>query len=207
MQPGLPVWPGDPPVEMESAASILQGDSCNVTTYRMSSHTGTHLDPPRHFFPDGAPLDALPLSLLIGLCYVADLSSEMEESRRITPDLLDGAGIPPETSRLLLKTPNSRLWENPCHAFEPNFIDLSPDGARWVIERGIRLIGIDYLSIEGPHDPSCPVHRSLLSAPVVILEGLDLREVSGGAYHLVCLPLRAMNGDGAPARALLLREG
>ena len=202
LQPGLPVWPGDPAVRMEPLAAVSRGDSCNITAYAFGSHTGTHLDPPRHFFDEGAPLDELPLRLLLGPCYVADLP-EVESS--VSAGDLDAAGIPSDTSRLLLKTSNSRLWDDPRHPFHVDFVDLSPEGADWLLRRGVQLVGIDYLSIERPDDPACPVHRSLLSAPVVILEGLDLRNVSAGAYDLVCLPLRAMNGDGAPARVLLLR--
>ena len=201
--PGLPVWPGDPAVEMEPVAAVERGDPCNVTLYRFGSHTGTHLDPPRHFFDEGAPLHDLPLPLLVGPCFVADLTAV---TGSIADADLDAAGIPPGTERLLLKTSNSDLWNNPRHDFRPDFVDLSVEGARRLIDHGIRLVGIDYLSIEGPDAPDSPVHRSLLAAPVVILEGLDLRAVSSGAYDLICLPLKAMNGDGAPARVLLLGD-
>lgn len=203
LQPGLPVWPGDPPVEMEPVAAVERGDSCNVTAYRFGSHTGTHIDPPRHYFPEGAPLHDLSLRLLIGPCRVADLS---HVEGRITAADLEAACLPEKTERLLLKTSNSRLWDDPRHAFHPRFVDLSPEGAEWVIRKGIRLVGIDYLSIEGQEDPGSPVHRSLLGESIVIVEGLDLRHVEAGEYGLICLPLKAMNGDGAPARALLIRD-
>lgn len=200
IQPGMPVWPGDPPVVIEPVSSITGGDGCNVSLYHMSSHTGTHIDPPLHFFSDGAPLEEVPLRQMIGSCFVADLTGA---ETSITPADLEAAEIPPHTERLLLKTRNSELWENPCHAFHPEFIDLSLAGAAWTIDRGIRCVGIDYLSIEGPENPECPVHRSLLSSAVVIIEGLDLREIVSGEYHLLCLPLKTVKGDGAPARVLL----
>jgi arylformamidase len=203
VQPGMPVWPGDPLVETEPVAAVERGDSCNVTAYRFGSHTGTHLDPPRHFFPEGAPLEAIPPRLLIGACHVADLTRVRGS---VTDRDLETASIPPGTERLLLKTSNSRLWDDPCHAFRPDFVDLSPEGAGCVLAHGILLVGIDYLSIEGPTHPDSPVHRSLLGASVVILEGLDLREIDAGPYGLICLPLRTVNGDGAPARVLLTRE-
>jgi arylformamidase len=202
LQPGMPVWPGDPSVEMEPVSEIRRGDSCNVSLYRFGSHTGTHVDPPLHFFADGAPLYALPPDLFLGPCFVADLTSV---PRSISADDLEGAAIPSETERLLLKTSNSRLWDDPLHPFHPDFVDLSPEGAEWILARGIRLVGIDYLSIERADDPANPVHRSLLGASAVILEGLDLRETEPDLYRLLCLPLKAMNGDGAPARVLLLQ--
>jgi arylformamidase len=203
LQPGLPVWPGDPEVEMERVSDIRQGDVCNVSAYRFGSHTGTHLDPPLHFYEGHESLPELPLSLFLGACFVSDLTFV---SGSIGPSDLESAQIPSGVERLLLKTSNSRLWDDPFHVFQPDFVDLSPEGAEWVLHREIRLIGIDYLSIEGPRNGECPVHRSLLAAPVVILEGLDLRDIEAGPYELVCLPLKAMNGDGAPARVLLLSD-
>jgi arylformamidase len=199
----MPVWPGDPEVVMERVSDLQKSDSCNVSAYRFGSHTGTHLDPPLHFYEGGAPLHEIPLSLFLGPCFVADLTSAQAS---ILSGDLERAQIPPNVERLLLKTANSLLWNDPLHPFDPDFVDLSPEGAEWAIRRGIRLIGIDYLSIEGPQNEECPVHRSLLAASVVILEGLDLREVGAGPYELICLPLKAMNGDGAPARVLLVKE-
>ena len=203
IRPGMPVWPGDPAVEREPVSGIERGDICNVTAYRFGSHTGTHLDPPRHFYSEGLPLEEVPLSVWMGPCFVADLTGARDS---VTAADLDVANVPPETERLLLKTSNSRLWDTPDLPFTPDFVDLSPDGAEWVIRRKIRLVGIDYLSIEGPRHSECPVHKRLLSEPVMILEGLDLREVSAGLYQLICLPLKTINGDGAPARVLLMRE-
>jgi arylformamidase len=198
----MPVWPGDPAVETEPVAAVERGDSCNVTAYRFGSHTGTHLDPPRHFFLDGAPLEDVPLRQLIGACFVADLTGVRGS---VTGRDLEAASVPAGSERLLLKTSNSRLWDDLFHPFRPGFVDLSPDGAAWALDHGIRLIGIDYLSVEGPSDPECPVHRSLLRASVVLLEGLDLRAIELGVYELICLPLKTVNGDGAPARVLLTR--
>ncbi len=157
----------------------------------------------RHFFEGGEPLHEIPLDRLIGPCFVADLTGV---ERSIFAGDLKRADIPIGTERLLLKTSNSALWSDPRHPFFTDFVDLSEDGAEWLRSGGIRLVGIDYLSIEGPTNEACPVHRSLLAAEIVILEGLDLRVVESGSYELICLPLKAMNGDGAPARAVLRED-
>ena len=135
-------------------------------------------------------VDQLPLELLYGPALVRDLG----RAEAVDEAALEALDIPAGTRRLLLKSRNSLLWED--SAFRPDYVALTPGGARW-------LVGVDYLSIEAVGAPGFPVHHTLLGAGVVIVEGLDLREVPPGAYTLLCLPLRLAGGDGAPARALL----
>jgi len=196
----MPVFLGDPPVRIELAQAIAEGASCNVTRLDMGAHTGTHVDAPVHFIEGGSGADALPLEALIGPAWVVDgtrLTGEIDEGA------LDGLDIPDDESRLLFKTPNSALWDR--DAFSDGFIGLTDGAARALAARGIALVGADYLSI-APHGKAAPTHYALLKAGVVIVEGLDLREVDPGPYDLVCLPLRIVGCDGAPARALLHRR-
>jgi arylformamidase len=199
--PDLLVWPGNPGVVIEPASRISRGDSSNVSEVRLGSHTGTHIDPPFHFIDDGVTAEDLPLDVMMGEATVADLRGT---AGPIGPDELAGLSLGGEVTRLLLRTDNSALWAADPRAFPDDYVCLSPDGARWVVDNGIRLIGIDFLSIEVRGAPGHPTHRTLLEAGVVILEGLDLSGVAPGGYTLVCFPLKIAGGDGAPTRAVLL---
>jgi len=193
---GMPIYDGNPGIHLSRAASIEDGADANVSRLDLGVHTGTHVDAPLHFLPDGAGAEALPLDVLVGPADVVDattLTGPIDASSLGSLDLPDGL------VRLLLKTPNSQLWSS--DEFTRNFIRLTGDGARFVVERGIRLVGIDYLSI-GDQE----AHRELLGAGVVAVEGLDFRGVDPGAYTLVCLPLRLVGSDGAPARVILLQD-
>lgn len=193
----LPIYPGDPEVRIEPVLTLEGGDGANVCRISMAGHSGTHLDAPRHMLADGATLDAVPLSLLMGRALVADLRGPAELGVRELERLpLRGE------QRLLLKTDNSLLWGEA--RFRPDYVSLTPDGGRFLVDAGIRLVGIDYLSIER-FGGDGSVHRTLLGAGTVILEGLDLSGVDGGVYELVCLPLRIPGADGAPARAVLMQ--
>ncbi len=192
------VYESDPGVEIAPRLEIARGDTANVSLLSMGSHTGTHVDAPAHFIEGGATVESLPLDSLIGPALVAEVGCERLIGRRdLEPLLLGGQ------SRLLLKTRNSALWA--AGGFSRDFVALDLEGARYLTERGLRLIGIDYLSIEAFHSPDHPVHRHLLGAGVVILEGLDLSRVAPGVYELVCLPLPVRGIDGAPCRAVLRR--
>ena len=194
-------WPGDPPVAVTPWFRLADGDPADVSEVRLSSHTGTHVDSPSHFLAGGATVDELPLDALIGPAVVADLTGRPGP---IDPADLDGVGLAPGTERLLMKTDNSARWPERRHSFPDDYVALSPAGAAWLVERGVRLVGADFLSVEVPDAPGHPTHVALLSAGVVILEGLDLSGVAPGAYRLVCLPLLLAGCDGAPARAVLL---
>lgn len=201
--PGMLVWPGDPPVAVEGAARLAAGDPANVSALRLGSHTGTHVDPPAHFLDGGRGVDELPLDVLVGEAVVADLTGVPGP---LGPDELGRLDLPAGTTRLLLKTDNSRRWHEVASAasFPDRYVAVSATGARWLVDRGVRLVGIDFLSIEERDAPGHPTHVTLLSAGVVIVEGLDLSAVAPGGYTLACLPLKLAGGDGAPARVVLL---
>jgi len=195
LSPHLPVYPGDPAVTFEPVTRIARGDTANVTRITLTTHSGTHLDVPGHCRDGGATVDHLPLSLLMGKARVLDLRGTGTIGRR------ELARLPARgEERLLLRTDNSLLWNRP--GFQDEFTHLTEEGAAYLIEAGVRLVGIDYLSIEGI-DSGITVHRMLLDAGVVILEGITLAEVEPGEYELICLPLKIAGGDGAPARAIL----
>lgn len=191
VRPGMAVWPGDPEVEFTPALEVAAGDGVNVTRLSLGSHTGTHVDAPAHLWPGAAAADDLPLASLIGPCRVADVLGKAD----ITAADLDRLRLPHSTARLLLRTRSGP-------AGGP--VGLRPDAARWLVDHGIILVGIDGPSVERP-DPSgaLPVHRALLSAGVVTLEGVDLCNATPGDAWLICLPMRLAGADGAPARAVL----
>lgn len=192
----LPVYPDDPPFVSKPWSSISQGDSCNLSQITLSSHSGTHIDAPRHFLEHGAGVDELPLGLLVGKALVVEIRKVKEIGRHDLERLrIKGA------ERVLLKTDNGRLWNQP--GFSKDFAALSLDGARYLVEAGVKLVGIDYLSIES-FEGDGEVHRILMGNGVLILEGANLAEVEPGEYDLICLPLKIKGGDGAPVRALLL---
>ena len=194
VRPGMVIYHDNPGVEIELASAIADGATANVSRISMGVHTGTHIDGPLHFYEDGAGADSLPLQAMIGRAEIVGLPGIGDGP--IGEDALRAAGIPPGTERLLLKTPNSELWSRPD--FTRDFVRLDGSGAAYALELGIRLIGIDYLSIGDPE-----AHRTLLGAGVVALEGLDLRGIEPGSYELLCLPVRLIDTDGAPARVLL----
>lgn len=197
--PQMIVWPGDPPVSIEHINSITSGDSANVSQISMSCHTGTHVDAPDHFLNNGNTVENLSLDLLVGRVYVLHLP----EVNMITASTLMQADIPPRTRRLLFKTKNSDLWVKHNGEFHTDFVGLSVDAAELLVDRNVRLVGIDYLSI-APYKMGKQVHTILLDAGVVVLEGLDLSHVSQGRYTLHCLPLKLGGADGAPARCILV---
>ena len=195
---GLPVWPGSHGVHISSLLDMQQGDEANVTRLDIDIHSGTHIDAPRHFLPDGKTTDAIPLDVLVGLCQVVDLRGR----ECITARDLEELDLPAGTERLLFRTDNSRLWEDPGHRFRTDYCALTLDAAEWVAGSGIRLVGIDYHSIQRFHDPA-DTHVVLLEREIVILEGLDLRQVEPGPYRLWCLPIKLKGVEGASARAVL----
>ncbi len=168
----------------------------------MSTHTGTHVDPPIHFVDGGATIDRVPLDTLIGDAFVADVRG----LQAIGPAELEAAGLPVDVPRVLFLTDWSARWAEECPAFPDSVTCISQDGARWLVDRGFRLVGTDFISVEAGDDPTFPVHRALLGAGTVIVEGLDLRDVPAGPYTLWCLPLKLSDGDGGPARVVLVAD-
>ncbi|GBC97410.1 Kynurenine formamidase [bacterium HR16] len=197
LKAGMPTYPGDTPFEMKPLLRIADGKVCNLSALQMGTHTGTHVDPPWHFVEEGIRVDELPLDLLIGKAYVVSIRG----ASAVTADALDAAGIPEDAERLLIQTDNSfNAWDKP--GFQPDFVYLAPDAAEWIVHRGIRLVGIDYLSVEQFRAPQPLIHRTLLGAGVIVVEGLNLRALEPGWVRFICLPLRVEGGDGAPARAV-----
>ena len=200
LRPGMVVYPGDTPFHAERSRAIVCGDAYNLTRLQLSAHAGTHVDAPLHFIDGGGDVTRLPLTALIGPAYVVDATGV---SADIDAPALARLHIPSGVTRLLFKTPNSRLWD--LDHFSDDFFGLTADAAKVLVSRGVELVGIDYLSLAPASDPA-PAHVILLEAGVVILEGIDLRAVEPGPYRLICLPLVIEGCEGAPARAVLLRD-
>jgi arylformamidase len=196
----FPVWPGDPEVMLEKVSAIEEGADANVSHLSMSVHAGTHLDAPYHFIPDGKTIEALPLEVLIGPAQVIQLP---EAVKLISRDVIREAGIQAGIERVLFKTGNNRYWIHPTPQFQRDFTAMDEDGANAVVEMGIKLVGIDYMSI-APFDQSIPTHKVLLGNGVVVLETCNLSQVEPGLYTLAALPIKLGGSDGAPARAVLM---
>jgi arylformamidase len=198
LRTGMPHWPGDIPVNIPQTMNMNAGDVCNLRTLSMSAHTGTHMDAPLHFVRDAVGIDAMPLDATIGPARVLGIQSEDAITRR---ELLDSQ--PQRGERLLFKTRNSQWWRNQCRLFMKNFVAIEADAARYLVDCGVRTVGVDYLSIGAYEGDGVETHQVLLGAGVWVIEGLDLSRVEPGTYELICLPLRIEGGDGAPARAAL----
>ena len=191
IRPGMITYPGDPQVQMERVVSIEHGDVANLTRLDFGVHTGTHVDAPVHFIDGGAGADALPLEVFLGPCEVVDATSADDE---VGPEL-----VPSGVERVLFKTRNSELWER--DSFDEGFTRIGLAAAERLVENGVRLVGVDYLSVGDPE-----TYEMLLGAGIAAIEGLDLRRLEPGQYSLACLPLRIVDSDGAPARAVLIRD-
>ena len=192
------VYPGNPEVEITLEQAVAKGAGANVSSIRFGSHTGTHADAARHFFDDGQSVDRIPLERLIG---PALLLSFPDDLRAIGAADLRNHDLKGRT-RILLRTRNSALLSQ--KEFVRDYTYLAPDGAQYLVDNGVELVGVDYLSIEQFHSGHHKTHRILLERSVVILEGLDLSVPAPGEYELICLPLRIEGCDGAPARAVLI---
>jgi len=195
----LPTWPGSPGARSELRMAIAWGDDANVTQLSIDVHTGTHVDAPRHFVEGGATVEELGLDPFVGAAVVIDTGSASE----ITASVLGEMEIPHGTERLLLRTKNSARADMYRVPFDEGYAALTLDGAELLAARGLRLVGIDYLSIQRYTAPP-DVHRALLGAGVAILEGVSLADVEPGSYELICLPMRLVGAEGSPARAILL---
>ena len=200
ISPDLVVWPGDPQVEIIPISQIAKGGESNVSRIQMGVHTGTHVDAPYHFVDGAETVENLSIDLLTGRAYVLHIPDEID---LITKEMIEESSIPPRTKRVLFRTRNSNFWRGRHTSFDTKYTALAPDAAATLIQRGVKLVGIDYLSI-APYKDAVPTHEVLLKAGVIILEGIDLSKVSQGRYTLYCLPLKIDGSDGAPARALLI---
>lgn len=196
-----PTYPSDPGIKIEDWLALAKGDSANVSLLHFGLHSGTHVDAPAHFIAGGAKVSSLPLDSLIGEAQVVEAPDDLA---------VIGAGLVAAkcvrgSQRILFKTRNSAFWNNPQQGFRTDYTYIHPDAARLLVELGVKLVGIDYLSVEQFGSEKFETHIALLANDVVILEGLDLRAVPAGHYELFCLPLKIEegSGDGAPARVIL----
>jgi arylformamidase len=193
------IYPGNPEIDISLQQAVAKGASANVSTIHFGSHTGTHADASRHFFDDGQPVDEIPLERLIGPALLLNLASDVMSigEAELRPRAIKGH------KRVLLQTRNSAFLSST--EFRENYTFLAPDGAKYLVDNGVDLVGIDYLSIEQFHSGHHRTHRTLLERGVVIVEGLDLSVPPPGEYQFICLPLRLQGCDGAPARAVLIK--
>jgi len=194
----MPIWPGCKGIWITHIMRLENGDSSNVSRLDINLHTGTHVDAPRHFLQNGKTVEHLPLDVLVGPSYVAHLPDATD----VTPRNLTDLNLPSGIKRLLLRTRNSELWAAGTIEFREDFAALTHEAAQWIVDKGIKLIGVDYLSVQRSSDDS-RTHQILLGADTVVLEGLNLSNVKAGFYELICLPLRIVGAEAAPARAIL----
>lgn len=195
----VPVYEGDPNVQIEAAHQIAKGDAANVSRLCFGAHTATHVDAPVHFIEGARRVDALEFDKLLGACRVVEIDANAMAIE--AEHIVDLEGV----ERVLFKTRNSNFWNDTSQGFRKDFTYIAPDAARALVDLKIKLVGIDYLSVERFGAETFDTHITLLESEVVIIEGLDLRQVPAGDYELICLPLKMIGGtgDGAPARTIL----
>ena len=199
LRDGMVHWPGDPPISIKHVQDMEQGDTANLTMMAMGAHSGTHIDAPLHFIQQGEGVDDMPLDATVGRARVI----EIRDPESIKPEELLRHHIR-RGERILFKTRNSSsAWQT--SVFVEDFVFISDEAASFLVERGVRIVGVDYLSVGSFKRGGSHVHKTLLGAGIWIIEGLDLSQVSHGNYELICLPLKLKQGDGAPARAILRR--
>jgi arylformamidase len=198
IRPGMPIYEGDPSLSIEPWSAMADGKSSNVSFLHLGAHTGTHVDAPAHFIEGAGKIDALPLDVLIGPARVIRVPDDRME---IDPDFLKGCDLT-NVTRVLFHTRNSSFWNE---SFRKDFTHVLPESSELLIDRGIKLVGNDYLSVEKFHSGHHRTHLTLLRNGVVIVEGLNLSDVPAGDYELICLPMKIAGGagDGAPARVVL----
>jgi arylformamidase len=198
LRTGMANWPGDLGVNIQQTQNIDEGDVCNLRTISMSAHTGTHMDAPLHFIANGRSIDTMPIDATVGLARVIAIGDKRVIGREEL-ELHD----PQPGERILFKTRNSGMSFQSYDAFSPEFVAIGAGAARYLVERGVRTVGVDYLSVGALEGDGVETHRILLGAGLWLIEGLNLSRISPGEYDLVCLPLKIQGGDGAPARAAL----
>jgi arylformamidase len=199
--PGLPTWPTSEGFRTRWAMRMDRGDSANVSVVEADVHTGTHAESALHFLADGEPLDRTPIERFVGPALLVEIDGD-----EVTGAALAGAAIPAGTERLLIKTRNSERWAKGWGPFDPVYVALTEDAAQWIAHRGLQLVGLDHLSIQ-QYGSDGETHRILMRAGVTILEGLNLAAVAPGTYTLVAAPVKLMDVEAAPVRALLIEAG
>jgi arylformamidase len=197
----MPTYPGDPGIQINDWFTLANGDAANVTHVKLGAHTGTHVDAPAHFIEGAARVEALKLDALIGKAQVIAVPDTFLSINKT----FVAEHLKPNITRLLFRTRNSNFWHDDSMEFRQDFTYLELEAAEFLVQQGVQLVGIDYLSIEQFLQKEHQTHLALLTAGVVILEGLDLYGVPAGFYELICLPMRIRSGkgDGSPARAVL----
>ncbi len=194
---GMVHWPDNPPCEIERVMNIDSGDVCNLSRLSMGVHTGTHMDAPLHFIRGGKSIDTMPIEATVGRARVL----EINDPQAVKVNDLEPYAIQPG-ERILFKTSNStRCWQS--NTFVEDFVYISHEAAQYLAERRVQTVGVDYLSVGGYRVDGPETHHALLSAGIWIIEGLNLTDVQAGSYELICLPLKMMGAEGAPARAVL----
>jgi arylformamidase len=194
---GMVHWPGDPVFQSSLAKSLKDGDVCNVTQFSTSAHMGTHMDAPRHFIKDGESIDQVPVDAVIGVCRVI----EIKDPEAVRPAELEPHRLRAH-ERILLKTQNSaHAWKT--DEFVENFVYISKEAAQFLVDHRVRTVGVDYLSIGGFVKDGVETHQTMLGARIWVIEGLNLSSVKPGQYEMICLPMKLVGSDGAPARAVL----
>ena len=201
--PTIPIWPGDPQIDLTQISAIINGDSSNITHFAMSVHTGTHIDAPKHFIDSGMTVEQIPFSKLIGEALVIEIDPQVNVISEHILKEHPSIHLLAEINKVLFHTRNSKLWKQCPGDFYQNYVGIDISGARFLQQYNLELIGIDYLSI-APYDDTDRPHQILLSGGSILLEGLDLSDVPGGIFDLYCLPLRIAGCEGAPARAILI---
>jgi len=201
ISPEIPTWPGDLKVKLGRVNKIEEGASDNLSQMELGVHTGTHVDAPFHFVQSGIKIDELPLEVLVGPVQVVRLGDDVD---LITADALKKVNIDPKIPRILFKTRNTHYWEENEKEFQVDFVAIAQDAAADLVKMGMKLVGIDYLSV-GPFKNSKPTHDTLLGGGLALLEGADLSKVEPGIYELYCLPMKLKATEGAPARAILVK--
>lgn len=198
---GIPLWPNSSGLCLTKVSKIGKKNVVNETHIEMNAHIGTHIDAPLHFISKGTSIDKIPLDIFIGEALVVYLPKVKE----ITARDLEKLSLPKSIKRVLFKTSNSLLWDKKVKKFKQDYVGLTADAASWLVKRGVKLVGIDYLSI-AKFDEAVPVHKILLGKNIYIIESLNLTGVKPGTYKLICLPLKITNSEAAPVRAVLLTK-
>jgi len=205
ISPDMAVWPGDPSVKIQQLSSIENGEEANVSQIRMSVHTGTHIDAPKHFLQEAGSIDKLPLEKLMGEALVLRIDDKVDVIDEKTLKNLPNVDNLVNCKKVLFKTRNSQYWDENKTRFNENYVGLNTSAAAFLAELNLDLIGVDYLSIAAYADSEAP-HKILLGKGIILLEGINLQSVPPGIYHLICLPLPIVDSDGSPARAILTKR-
>ena len=205
IRPSIMVWPGDPAVVLNPLSAISTGEHANVTEIKMSAHTGTHIDAPKHFIDNGKAVDQIPLWKLIGRTLVMEIDEDIDGITDLVLATHPAKDLLFTVTKVLFKTRNSGLWRTSPSTFQADYVGIDASGAEFLAQLDLDLIGVDYLSV-APYEATSEPHLAFLSKEIVLLEGINLEQVQGGIYDLFCLPLNIEGCDGAPARAVLIER-